>query len=79
MTEPVTNCDSLHDETKSLHSALTAGCGVDLTDKERVGLIRRLLALKVSIPLFALLVAAIVAPQNTRVPPRNQDVILRTA
>jgi hypothetical protein len=79
MNDPNTNCGNLHDETKRLYSALAADCRIELTDTERVGLIRRLLALKVSVPLFALLAAAIVAPHSTHVATRNQDAILMTA
>jgi hypothetical protein len=53
INDPNTNCGNLHDETKRLYSALAADCRIELTDTERVGLIRRLLALKVSVPLFA--------------------------
>jgi hypothetical protein len=67
MSVPDTHCGNLHDETKILSSALAAGCMDAITDSERVRLIRRLQILKISLPLFALLVASIVAPHSTRV------------
>ncbi len=77
MTLPDKNCDSLHDEAERLRSALIAGCGIELTDKERIGLIRRLLALKISVPLFVVIVAAIVTPHGAHQAIRKPASVFR--
>ncbi|MDD3293244.1 MAG: hypothetical protein A4E69_01042 [Syntrophus sp. PtaB.Bin138] len=63
MNEPDANRDSLQEETDKICLAESAEYCESLSDGQRMRLIRKLVSLKISAPIFALLVAAIVAPE----------------